>query len=162
MVGAKAEHAGIIKLGAQLVSAVSCSQVPHISIILGASYGAGNYAMCGRAYKPRFLFTWPTGRCGVMGPDQLAGVMEQIQTAKSQANGQEVSEKSMREQTNRFRSQVQRDAESYSTSSMLIDDGIIDPRDTRDVLGMCLEVVGTTASNKIKRNSQAGGWLARI
>ncbi|KAI5465061.1 carboxyl transferase domain-containing protein [Mariannaea sp. PMI_226] len=85
MVGAKAEHAGIIKMGAQLVSAVSCSQVPHISVILGASYGAGNYAMCGRAYKPRFIFTWPIGKCSVMGPDQLAGVMEQIQTAKTGA-----------------------------------------------------------------------------
>ncbi|KAF5493071.1 Methylcrotonoyl-CoA carboxylase subunit alpha [Colletotrichum fructicola] len=84
MVGTKAEHAGIIKAGAQLVSAVSCSSVPHISIILGASYGAGNYAMCGRSYRPRFLFTWPTGRCSVMGPDQLAGVME---TIKSKSNG---------------------------------------------------------------------------
>lgn len=141
MVGAKAEHAGIIKIGAQLVSAVSCSQVPHISIILGSSYGAGNYAMCGRAYKPRFLFTWPIGKCSVMGPDQLAGVMEQIETAKTVAKGEKVSAEKMAERTNQFKSQVMRDAESYSTSSMVIDDGIIDPRDTRDVLGMCLEVV---------------------
>lgn len=155
MVGAKAEHAGIIKVGAQLVSAVSCSQVPHISIILGASYGAGNYAMCGRSYKPRFLFTWPTGKCSVMGPDQLAGVMEQIQMAKLLARGEEVSKEKLTRQTNEFRNQVRRDAECYSTSSMLIDDGIIDPRDTRDVLGMCLEVVS---------GSEATGarFLARI
>ncbi|KAJ1324042.1 acyl-CoA carboxylase subunit beta [Microdochium nivale] len=141
MVGTKAEHAGIIKAGAQLVSAVSTSTVPHISIIMGASYGAGNYAMCGRAYKPRFIFTWPTGRCSVMGPDQLAGVMQQIQTAKVEARGNKVSETEMAKSTDEFRKAVMRDAECYSTSSMLIDDGIIDPRDTRDVLGMCLEAV---------------------
>ncbi|KAK7419594.1 hypothetical protein QQX98_003185 [Neonectria punicea] len=141
MVGAKAEHAGIIKLGAQLVSAVSCSQVPHISIILGSSYGAGNYAMCGRAYKPRFLFTWPIGKCSVMGPDQLVGVMEQIQSAKTGGEARSAPTQEAKEQTAKFKAQAQKDAESYSTSSMVIDDGVIDPRDTRDVLGMCLEVV---------------------
>ncbi|KAK0389170.1 hypothetical protein NLU13_2745 [Sarocladium strictum] len=140
MVGAKAEHAGIIKAGAQLVSAVSCSKVPHISIIMGASYGAGNYAMCGRAYKPRFLFTWPTGRCSVMGPDQLAGVMEQIQSAKAKANN--YTPEQVKQTTAKFKEQVTKDAECYSTSAALIDDGVIDPRDTRDVLGMCLEIVG--------------------
>lgn len=158
MVGAKAEHAGIIKVGAQLVSAVSCSQVPHISIILGASYGAGNYAMCGRAYKPHFIFTWPTGKCSVMGPDQLAGVMEQIQSAKARPKGEEVSAETIRGQTDTFKKQVQRDAESYSTSGMLIDDGIIDPRDTRDVLGMCLEVVGGARAS----NMESSRFLARI
>ena len=141
MVGAKAEHAGIIKMGAQLVSAVSCSKVPHISIILGASYGAGNYAMCGRAYKPRFIFTWPTGRCSVMGPDQLSGVMERVQEASAKSKGQTISREKLQAQVQEFRESAQRDSECYSTSSMLIDDGIIDPRDTRDVLGMCLEVV---------------------
>ncbi|CAI7677517.1 unnamed protein product [Penicillium manginii] len=141
MVGAKAEHAGIIKMGAQLVSAASCSKVPHISIILGASYGAGNYAMCGRSYKPRFLFTWPTGKCSVMGADQLAGVMETVQSKSAQAKGKTISPEKLQKQIQTFRDTAQRDAESYSTSSSLIDDGIIDPRDTRDVLGMCLEVV---------------------
>lgn len=150
MVGAKAEHAGIIKAGAQLVSAVSCSTVPHISIIMGASYGAGNYAMCGRAYNPRFIFTWPIGKCSVMGPDQLAGVMEQIQRAKH-SPGETAApdyEKKMEESTAGFKSQVQRDAESYATSSMLIADGIIDPRDSRDVIGICLEVVGQARPSK--------------
>ncbi|CAM1501358.1 Fc.00g105200.m01.CDS01 [Cosmosporella sp. VM-42] len=139
MVGSKAEHAAIIKAGAQLVSAVSCSKVPHISVILGASYGAGNYAMCGRSYRPRFLFTWPTGRCSVMGPDQLAGVMETIK-AKSKSAGERSPEEA-KAQAEKMRKQAQRDAECYSTSSMLIDDGVIDPRDTRDVIGMCLGVV---------------------
>lgn len=157
MVGAKAEHAGIIKTGAQLVSAVSCSTVPHISIILGASYGAGNYAMCGRSYKPRFLFTWPTGRCSVMGPDQLSGVMENVQTASAKSKGQTLSPEKLRKQVQEFRERAQRDAECYATSSMLIDDGIIDPRDTRDVLGVCLEVVtlqgvkGTETHNLLAR-----------
>jgi acetyl-CoA carboxylase carboxyltransferase component len=157
MVGAKAEHAGIIKAGAQLVSAVSCSTVPHISIILGASYGAGNYAMCGRSYKPRFLFTWPTGRCSVMGPDQLSGVMEQVQIASAKSKGQILSPEKLQKQVKGFRDRVERDAECYSTSSMLIDDGIIDPRDTRDVLGMCLETVtlqgvkGTETHNLLAR-----------
>lgn len=158
MVGAKAEHAGIIKMGAQLVSAVSCSTVPHISIILGASYGAGNYAMCGRAYRPRFIFTWPTGRCSVMGPDQLSGVMETIQVASAKAKGQTLEPEKLKGQVESFRRDVYRDAESYSTSSALIDDGVIDPRDTRDVLGMCLETV--TLENVV--GTETHQLLARI
>ena len=141
MVGSKAEYAAIIKRGAQLVSAVSCSTVPQISIIIGASYGAGNYAMCGRAYKPRFLFTWPTGRCSVMGPDQLSGVMETVQMNSAKAKGRDPDSQELKESVQRFREDAQRDSECYRTSAVLLDDGIIDPRDTRDVLGMCLEVV---------------------
>ncbi|ETS77223.1 hypothetical protein PFICI_11097 [Pestalotiopsis fici W106-1] len=141
MVGSKAEHAAIIKRGAQMVSAVSCSTVPHISIIVGASYGAGNYAMCGRAYRPRFLFAWPTGRCSVMGPDQLAGVMETIQRASAASQGRALVEDELRRNVAKFRDGVERDSECYSTSAVGLDDGIIDPRNTRDVLGMCLEVV---------------------
>jgi acetyl-CoA carboxylase carboxyltransferase component len=158
MVGAKAEHAGIIKMGAQLVSAVSCSTVPHISIILGASYGAGNYAMCGRSYKPRFLFTWPTGRCSVMGPDQLSGVMENVQQASAMSKGVTLSPEKLKKQVQEFRDRVQRDAECYSTSAMLIDDGIIEPRDTRDVLGMCLEV----ATLQGVKGAESHSLLARI
>lgn len=138
MVGSKAEHAAIIKRGAQMVSAVSCSTVPHISIIMGASYGAGNYAMCGRAYRPRFLFAWPSGRCSVMGPDQLAGVMETIKRAGARAPPDEAE---LAASVRSFRDGVEHDSECYSTSAVGLDDGIIDPRDTRDVLGMCLEVV---------------------
>jgi Acetyl-CoA carboxylase, carboxyltransferase component (subunits alpha and beta) len=158
MVGVKAEHAGIIKMGAQLVSAVSCSTVPHVSIILGASYGAGNYAMCGRSYKPRFLFTWPTGRCSVMGPDQLSGVMEDVQKASAMSKGITLSPEKLKKQVLEFRDRVQRDAECYSTSSMLIDDGIIDPRDTRDVLGMCLDVVTLEGV----KGAESHNLLARI
>ena len=157
MVGSKAEHAGIIKRGAQLVSAVSCSTVPHIPIIVGASYGAGNYAMCGRSYRPRFLFTWPIGRCSVMGPDQLSGVMETVQANSAKAKGIELDPEQVKASTQAFRDRVQQDSESYRTSASLLDDGIIDPRDTRDVIGMCLDVVqlpgvqGTAAHRVLAR-----------
>lgn len=141
MVGSKAEHAAIIKRGAQMVSAVSCSKVPHISIICGASYGAGNYAMCGRAYRPRFLFTWPTGRCSVMGPEQLSGVMATVERTSSAAKGKAVDEEDLKARTQKFGESVRRDSECYRTSAVGLDDGIIDPRDTRDVLGMCLDIV---------------------
>lgn len=141
MVGSKAEHAAIIKKGAKMVSAVSCSTVPHISIIIGASYGAGNYAMCGRAYKPRFLFSWPTGRCSVMGPEQLAGVMRTVQANSAKAKGVTLRPEELDARVQRFHESVERDSECFRTSATVLDDGIIDPRDTRDVLGMCLEVV---------------------
>lgn len=141
MVGLKTEREGLIKKGAQFVSAVSNSLVPHISIVCGASYGAGNYAMCGRAYKPRFLFSWPTSRCSVMGPDQLGGVMEEIQRNSARRSGRNISDADLKASTDSFREGVVRDSDVYRTSAHLIDDGIIDPRDTREVLGMCLEVV---------------------
>ncbi|TVY37818.1 putative methylcrotonoyl-CoA carboxylase beta chain, mitochondrial [Lachnellula subtilissima] len=141
MVGLKSERAGLIKKGAQLVSAVSTSSVPHISIICGASYGAGNYAMCGRAYAPRFLFSWPTSKCSVMGPDQLGGVMETIARGAAARGGRTVDESELKAKVEKFSEQVRKDSESLRTSAHLLDDGVIDPRDTRDVLGMCLEVV---------------------
>ncbi|KAL4985894.1 ClpP/crotonase-like domain-containing protein [Aspergillus falconensis] len=144
VVGAKAEHAGIIKMGAQLISAVSCSSVPHISIIMGASYGAGNYAMCGRAYKPRFIFTWPTGRCSV------------IQSAKSKRKVLEPEK--LKKLVEIFRQNAARDSECYATSSMLIEDGIPDPRDTRDLLGMCLEAMNL----KCVKGTETHRLLARI
>lgn len=114
--------------------------------------------MCGRAYKPRFLFTWPTGRCSVMGPDQLSGVMENVQQASAKSKGVTLSPEKLKAQVHEFRERVQRDAECYSTSSALIDDGIIDPRDTRDVLGMCLEVVMLQGV----KGAEAHNLLARI
>lgn len=141
MVGIKTERAGLIKKGAKLVSAVSTSTVPHISIICGASYGAGNYAMCGRAYAPRFLFSWPTSRCSVMGPDQLGGVMETITRNSAERAKKVINEQEVKASVAKFSDRVREDSESYRTSAHLLDDGVIDPRDTRDVLGMCLEVV---------------------
>lgn len=158
MVGLKTEREGLIKKGAQFVSAVSTSSVPHISIICGASYGAGNYAMCGRAYQPRFLFAWPICRCSVMGPDQLSGVMEQITRKSAENSGNPISEPKLKASVDVFRQQVLRDSMAYSTSAHILDDGIINPRDTRDILGMCLEVVNT---DPIRGNPGARG-LARM
>jgi len=158
MVGSKAEHSAIIKKGAQMVSAVSTSKVPAISIILGASYGAGNYAMCGRKFQPRFLFTWPSARCSVMGPDQLAGVMQTIEENSAKSRGEKADEAAVKNRVQALRETVQRDGDCYKTSSHLHDDGVIDPRDTRDVLGMCLEVIN---SKEIK-GADAHNALARL
>ncbi|KAG4435290.1 hypothetical protein IFR05_009216 [Cadophora sp. M221] len=141
MVGLKTETAGLIKKGALFVSAVSTSTVPHISVVCGASYGAGNYAMCGRSYSPRLLFSWPNSRCSVMGPDQLGGVMETIARGAATRSKRQVDETELKASTKRFSDQVLKDSEVYKTSAHLLDDGVIDPRDTRDILGMSLEIV---------------------
>jgi len=141
MVGLKAERAGLIKKGAKFVSAISTSLVPHITILIGASYGAGNYAMCGRAFKPRFLFSWPISRCSAMGPEQLSGVMESITRTSAERKGRKIDEAQLSAQTETLKSRVDRDSVAYKLSSYLHDDGVIDPRDTRDTLGICLDVV---------------------
>ena len=158
MVGSKAERSSIIKRGAQFVSAVSCSGVPHISVICGASYGAGNYAMCGRGYKPRFLFSWPMSRCSAMGPDQLAGVMEQVEAGAAKNKGVTLRPEDLQARVQSYRDTIQRDSSAYRTSAVLLDDGIIDPRDTREVLGMCLDIVQI----KPVKGSDAHRALARM
>ena len=140
MVGKKVEQEGIIKAGALLVDAVARSSVPHFSVICGSSYGAGNYAMCGRSYAPRFMFSWPNSRCSVMGPEQLAGVMEMISRETSGRSGKPVNEVQLGAETSSLRDRVEKESEAYYTSAWCLDDGVIDPRDTRSVLGMCLEV----------------------
>jgi len=105
--------------------------------------------MCGRSYDPRFLFSWPIGRCSVMGPDQLSGVMSTIAREAAASNGKEVDEAALAKRTETFRKSVEHDSTAYYTSAHVLDDGIIDPRDTRDVLGMCLEIVST---ERIKGN----------
>jgi acetyl-CoA carboxylase carboxyltransferase component len=161
MVGSQTEHGGLIKHGSLMVSAVSNSKVPHISIIMGASFGAGNYAMCGRAYKPRFLFSFPNSKCSVMGAEQLAGVLEQVtgerlrsaqkqlvelkefdpEMAKELGARVAKMESEARDRNAKFQRQVEAQMDAYYTSGLGLDDGIIDPRDTRTVLGMCLSVV---------------------
>ncbi|MGH3762984.1 acyl-CoA carboxylase subunit beta [Actinophytocola sp.] len=141
MVGKEYEQGGIIKHGAMMINAVSNSTVPHISILMGASYGAGHYGMCGRAYDPRYLFAWPSAKSAVMGPQQLAGVLSIVARQAAASRGQEYSE----EQDLAMRTMVENqiEAESLPTflSGMLYDDGIIDPRDTRTVLGICLSTI---------------------
>ncbi|KAJ3082069.1 methylcrotonoyl-CoA carboxylase [Rhizoclosmatium globosum] len=140
MVGRSYEESGIIKAGARFINAVSNSCVPHITVVIGASYGAGNYAMCGRAYAPRFMFSWPNSKCSVMGPDQLTGVMEIVMREAAANAKRTLNEDSLGQRLSLFREAVNQEQDVYYTSARLLDDGVIDPRDTRDVLGMCLEV----------------------
>jgi acetyl-CoA carboxylase carboxyltransferase component len=141
MVGAKYEQGGIIKHGAQMINAVSNSRVPHLSVIMGASYGAGNYGMNGRAYDPRFLFTWPSAKSAVMGPQQLAGVLEIVARQSAESKGQEFDADGFRGIKELVESQIEEQSLPYFLSGMLYDDGVIDPRDTRTVLGICLSVI---------------------
>jgi acetyl-CoA carboxylase carboxyltransferase component len=141
MVGKEYEQGGIIKHGALMINAVANSRVPHLSLVMGASYGAGNYGMCGRAYDPRFLFTWPSAKSAVMGPQQLAGVLSIVGRQAAQARGQvydEEQDKAMRELVE---AQIEAESLPFFLSGRLYDDGVIDPRDTRTVLGLCLSVV---------------------
>jgi acyl-CoA carboxylase subunit beta len=141
MVGAEYEQGGIIKHGAQMINAVSNSTVPHLSVIMGASSGAGNYGMNGRAYDPRFLFTWPSAKSAVMGPAQLAGVLSIVARAATEARGQEYDEKGDAEMRAFVEASVEEQSLPFFLSGMLYDDGVIDPRDTRTVLAICLSVI---------------------
>jgi acetyl-CoA carboxylase carboxyltransferase component len=153
MVGAQYEQGGIIKHGAQMINAVSNSTVPHLSVIMGASYGAGNYGMNGRAYDPRFLFTWPSAKSAVMGPAQLAGVLSIVARAATEARGQEYDEKGDAEMRAFIEASVEEQSLPFFLSGLLYDDGVIDPRDTRTVLGMCLSAI---ANGPIEGTSNFG------
>ncbi|WP_440063675.1 acyl-CoA carboxylase subunit beta [Streptosporangium sp. OZ121] len=147
MVGKDYEQGGIIKHGAMMINAVSNSSVPHITIVMGASYGAGNYGMCGRAYDPRFLFTWPSAKSAVMGPAQLAGVLSIVGRAAAQARGQVYDEEGDAAMRQLVEAQIEAESLPFFLSGRLYDDGVIDPRDTRTVLGLCLSAVGDTVGN---------------
>jgi acetyl-CoA carboxylase carboxyltransferase component len=140
MVGKTYEEQGIIRNGAKLINAVSNSTVPAITIMIGGSYGAGNYAMCGRAYEPRFLFTWPNHRIAVMGAQQLSGVMDIIKRESLIKAGQPVDEGKLAASRVALEGQIQAESDCYFATARLWDDGIIDPRDTRTVLGISLAV----------------------
>jgi acetyl-CoA carboxylase carboxyltransferase component len=143
MVGAEYEQGGIIKYGAQMINAVSNSRVPHLSVIMGASYGAGNYGMNGRAYDPRFLFTWPSAKAAVMGPAQLAGVLSIVARAAAEARGQAYDDEADAGMRAFIEQSVEEQSLPFFLSGMLYDDGVIDPRDTRTVLAICLSVIET-------------------
>jgi len=138
MVGSAYEQAGIIKHGALMINAVANSTVPHLTVNVGASYGAGNYGMCGRAFKPRFLFTWPNARSAVMGGPQLAGTLEIVARQAAAARGQEFDEDSAGAMRMMVEQQIDAESAALYLSARLYDDGVIDPRDTRIVLGMAL------------------------
>ncbi|UGY92054.1 acyl-CoA carboxylase subunit beta [Streptomyces gobiensis] len=146
MVGKEYEQGGIIKHGSMMINAVSNSTVPHLSVLMGASYGAGHYGMCGRAYDPRFLFAWPSAKSAVMGPQQLAGVLSIVMRESAAAKGKPYDE-AAEEKDAALRAMVEQQIETESLpmflSGRLYDDGVIDPRDTRTVLGLCLSAIHT-------------------
>ncbi|MEM8905458.1 MAG: carboxyl transferase domain-containing protein [Actinomycetota bacterium] len=138
MVGSRYERGGIIKDGAKLINAVSNSTVPHLTLMIGASYGAGNYGMSGRAYDPRFVFTWPNHRIAVMGPKQLAGVMDIVRRSSAAGRGLEVDEAALAEEKAQIEAMIEDQSTALFATGQMWDDGIIDPRDTRTVLGIAL------------------------
>ena len=144
MVGTRYEQAGIIKHGAMLVNAVANSHVPHLTMMLGASYGAGNYGMSGRAYRPRLLFTWPQHRIAVMGARQLAGVVSMVARNKAEAAGQDYDDAADAAMRGAIEGQIDGQSTALFATGRLWDDGIIDPRDTRVVLAQALAAVTTT------------------
>ncbi len=144
MVGKEYEQRGIIKDGAKMINAVSNSQVPHLTVNIGASYGAGNYGMCGRAYNPRFLFSWPNARSAVMGPTQLAGVLSIVARQSAESRGQPFDEEADAAMRAAVEAQIEAESLPLFLTARLYDDGIIDPRDTRTVLGLCLSVIDNT------------------
>jgi len=141
MVGARYEQAGIVKHGALMINAVANSKVPHLTVVMGASYGAGNYGMCGRAYDPRFLFSWPGAKSAVMGPQQLAGVLSIVARQAATARDRPYDEEADRAMREMVETQIEEQSTAFAMSGRLYDDGVIDPRDTRTVLGLCLSVV---------------------
>ena len=143
MVGKEYEQKGIIKHGAMMINAVSNSTVPHISVLLGNSYGAGHYGMCGRAYDPRFVFAWPSARSAVMGAQQLADVAYSVSKASAESRGMPFDEEGMQAIRQMIEGQITAESMPMVLSGMVYDDGIIDPRDTRDVLGMALSAAHT-------------------
>lgn len=140
MVGSKAESEGIAKNGAKLVTAVACAKVPKVTVMIGGSYGAGNYAMCGRAYEPRFLWMWPNARIAVMGGEQAASVLAQVTREKKQRHGEVWTEADELVFKAPLLEQYAQQSSAYYSSARLWDDGVIDPIDTRRIIGMSFSV----------------------
>ena len=141
MVGKEAEAEGIIKKGSQMLNAVTNSTVPHVTVIIGSSYGAGTYGMSGRAFNNRFTFLWPTAKVAVMGPKQIAGVMSQVRRGQAERKGLPFDEKEDAEIVAMVEAAQEKGSLALAATGAVSDDGIIDPRDTRTVLGFCLSVV---------------------
>jgi 3-methylcrotonyl-CoA carboxylase beta subunit len=138
MVGRDYEAGGIAKHGAKMVTAVACARVPKLTVVIGGSFGAGNYSMCGRAYSPRFLFTWPNARISVMGGDQAASVLAQVRRDGLEARGEEWPAEEEEAFKKPIRDRYETQGHPYYATARLWDDGVIDPADTRTVLGLAL------------------------
>jgi acetyl-CoA carboxylase carboxyltransferase component len=141
MVGKEYEQAGIIKDGAKMINAVANSEVPHISLMAGVSYGAGNYGMSGRAYEPRFVFGYPNHKVSVMGARQLAGVMSIVARQSAESRGVPFDEEADAARTAALTAEMEESEQAYFSTARVRDDGLIDPRETRTVLGIALSAI---------------------
>jgi geranyl-CoA carboxylase beta subunit len=141
IVGKQSEQDGMIKHGSKMIQAVTSATVPQITIQCGASFGAGNYGMCGRAYQPRFLFSWPSAKTAVMGGEQAARTMQIVAEAAAARKGVPIDPAQLQQQYDRIVAMFEAQADAFYTSGLLLDDGVIDPRDTRAVLAFCLDTI---------------------
>jgi acetyl-CoA carboxylase carboxyltransferase component len=148
MVGSRSEHGGIIKDGAKLVNAVANSVVPKFTVIVGNSYGAGNYAMCGKAYDPRFIISWPTARLAVMGGEQAAKVLQQIEVSRLKKAGEPVDDDKLAELLDKIKTRYDEQTKPEYAASRLWVDAIIDPEKTRNWISMGIEIACESPAEK--------------
>jgi geranyl-CoA carboxylase beta subunit len=153
MVGKAAEQAGAIKHGSKMIQAVANARVPKFTVVLGGSFGAGNYGMCGRGFDPRFIFAWPSARTAVMGGAQAAMVMDIVNRNKLERAGQPVNEEGLAAMSDALRRRLDAESTALFGSARLWDDGIIDPRDTRRILGLCLDLAADAEQRTLRPNS---------
>ncbi len=153
MVGAASERGGMIKHGSKMIQAVTNLEAPRITILAGASFGAGNYGMCGRGFDPDFIFAWPNARIGVMGGEQAAKTMDIVMRQKAEATGQAIDEAAMSAQEKAIADHFDRQSDAFYASGHLMDDGVIDPRATRRTLGFCLDTVDEARRRTVRPNS---------
>ena len=153
MVGSVAERAGAIKHGSKMIQAVANARVAKFTFVLGGSFGAGNYGMCGRGFDPRFIFAWPTARTAVMGGAQAAGVMDIVNRAKLGRAGTAVNEAALQAMSDGLRQRLDTESTALFGTARLWDDGIIDPRDTRRYLGLCLALADEAQARQLRPNT---------
>jgi geranyl-CoA carboxylase beta subunit len=159
MVGREAEQAGIIKHGSKMIQAVANASVPQLTIHVGASFGAGNYGMCGRAYDPRFIFAWPSNRIAVMGGEQAAKVMSIVTEEKLKRDGKPVDKAKLDAMEQSMIKRVENESTALYATARLWDDGLIDPRDTRKVLGFCLSICREAELRPLRSNTFGVGRM---
>ena len=153
MVGKAAEQAGAIKHGSKMIQAVANARVPKFTVVLGGSFGAGNYGMCGRGFDPRFIFAWPSARTAVMGGAQAAKVMDIVNRAKLERQGLPVNDEALSAMSDLLRKRLDAESTALFGTARLWDDGIIDPRDTRRILGLCLDIAAESALRQLRPNT---------
>lgn len=153
MVGSAAERSGAIKHGSKMIQAVANARVPRFTVVLGGSFGAGNYGMCGRGFDPRFIFAWPSARTAVMGGAQAAQVMDIVNRAKIERMGAQADDEALKAMSDGLRQRLDKESSALFGTARLWDDGIIDPRDTRRILGLCLAMADEAQARQLHPNT---------